>query len=65
MTYLHPHIRLVTGTVFSGTNPRLREKRRRWRRAARPVADADDAPDLALDRRLPRTLRRDGWWLES
>jgi len=26
---------------------------------------SDIARDPELDRRLPRSLRRDGWWLES
>lgn len=31
----------------------------------RSGVNASDEPVLASDRRLPRALRRDGWWLES
>lgn len=34
-------------------------------RIQRSEVNASDEPAMALDRRLPRGLRRDSWWLES
>jgi len=67
MTYLFSSPKLA---VFPGSSTGQRQTpvRRRWQ--ARPVkatfapTDADGCT-IAVDRSLPRSLRRDGWWLES
>jgi len=64
MTYLACFIERLAGAAKTSSGPLHPAPR-----GSRVCRDTNGGSNVAgvpeLDRRLPRTLRRDGWWLES